>query len=84
MYLFSFINLFLVDGQGSSKANNAVSSNRSASLETILPTDPFTEETVKEIEALGFIRTQVIAELRRLNGDKAQATAALLAKSLKF
>lgn len=47
-------------------------------------TDPFTNETVKEIEALGFSRAQVIAELRRFNGDKAQATAALFAKSLTF
>ncbi|KZC08847.1 PREDICTED: protein DDI1 homolog 2 [Dufourea novaeangliae] len=73
------------DGQGSSNASGlTVPSSRPASLETILPNDPFTEETVEEIGALGFTRAQVIAELRRLNGDKAQATAALFAKSLKF
>ncbi|PSN32172.1 Protein DDI1 2 [Blattella germanica] len=32
----------------------------------------------------GFTREQVIAELRRFNGDKTQATAALFAKALKF
>ncbi|XP_031829871.1 DNA damage inducible 1 homolog rngo [Nomia melanderi] len=74
------------DGQGTSNSSDApaVPSNTTASVETILPTDPFTEETVIELEALGFTRVQVIAELRRLNGDKAQALAALFAKSLKF
>lgn len=73
------------DGQGSSNASEStVSSSESSSLEIIQPTDRFTEVTVKEIEALGFTRAQVIAELRRLEGDKDQATAALLAKSLKF
>lgn len=51
---------------------------------TVFAQDPFNEATVKEIVALGFTRAQVISELRRFNGDKAQATAALLAKSLKF
>lgn len=51
---------------------------------TIFPTDRFTETTVKEIQALGFTREQVICELRRFDGDKTQATAALFAKSLKF
>jgi len=71
----------LLDGQGSSNQG----SSRPAALETtIYPHDPFTEATVKELEALGFTRAQVIAELRRFNGDKTQATAALFAKSLKF
>ncbi|XP_073976609.1 DNA damage inducible 1 homolog rngo isoform X2 [Rhodnius prolixus] len=51
---------------------------------TILPSDTFTEEEVKELVAFGFTRQQAIAELRRFNGDKKQATAALFAKSLKF
>lgn len=72
------------DGQGSSNASESSVSSSKFSSETILPTDPFTEETVKEIVALGFTRAQVIAELRRLDGDKTQATAALFAKSLKF
>lgn len=72
----------LTDGQGSS---NQGLLNRPAALETtVYPHDPFTEATVKELEALGFTRAQVIAELRRFNGDKTQATAALFAKSLKF
>ncbi|XP_076684568.1 DNA damage inducible 1 homolog rngo isoform X2 [Andrena cerasifolii] len=74
------------DGQRSNNpSGTSVSSSRSASIETtIFPHDPFTEATVNEIESLGFTRTQVIAELRRFNGDKAQATASLFAKSLKF
>lgn len=72
-------------GQGcSTSGNTLMPSSKPSASETILPTDPFTEETVKEIEALGFTRAQVIAELRRLNGDKDQAIAALFAKSLKF
>ncbi|XP_012271012.1 protein DDI1 homolog 2 [Orussus abietinus] len=75
------------DGQGvnSPLTPTVSSSSTSTALETtVLAHDPFTEATVKEIEALGFTRAQVISELRRFNGDKAQATAALFAKSLKF
>jgi len=50
----------------------------------ILATDPFGETEVKELQAHGFTRQQVIAELRRFEGDKTQAMAALFAKSLKF
>lgn len=46
--------------------------------------DNFTETTVQEIVRLGFSREQTILELRRFNGDKTQAMAALFAKSLKF
>jgi len=60
------------------------SSRLSDPATTILPTDHFTEATVKELMALGFTREQSIGELRRFNGDKTQATAALFAKSLKF
>jgi len=42
------------------------------------------ESTVQEIVQMGFARDQVIFELRRFNGDKTQAIAALIAKSLKF
>lgn len=52
--------------------------------EVILPADKFGESEVKELTTLGFTRQQVISELRRFNGDKTQATAALFAKSLKF
>lgn len=50
----------------------------------ILPTDKFTEADVREVQALGFTRDQVFFELRRFNGDKTQAIAALFAKSLVF
>ncbi|XP_046669766.1 protein DDI1 homolog 2-like isoform X1 [Homalodisca vitripennis] len=51
---------------------------------SVLESDRFGEPEVKELVNLGFTREQVIAELRRFNGDKKQATAALFAKSLKF
>ncbi|XP_017784750.1 PREDICTED: protein DDI1 homolog 2 isoform X2 [Nicrophorus vespilloides] len=46
--------------------------------------DNVNETDVKELVSLGFTREQVVDELRRFNGDKTQATAALFAKSLKF
>ena len=93
--LYGFLNGFLnnhywffVPGGRSmvSPPMNAVptSSSTTPASEIVLPHDPFTESTVTEIVSLGFTRAQVLAELRRLNGDKAQATAALFAKSLKF
>ncbi|CAK9818690.1 Protein DDI1 homolog 2 [Anthophora quadrimaculata] len=58
-------------------------SSRAGPIEsTVFSHDPFTEETVKEIQSLGFGRVQVIAELRRFNGDKTQATDALFTKNL--
>ncbi|CAD1471690.1 unnamed protein product [Heterotrigona itama] len=71
------------DGQESNSSSGT--SSRLGPIETtVFSHDPFTEETVKEIESLGFSRVQVIAELRRFNGDKTQATDALFTKSLKF
>ncbi|KAJ8951907.1 hypothetical protein NQ318_019886 [Aromia moschata] len=52
--------------------------------QSVLAGDRFSEADVKEIAALGFAREQVIFELRRFDGDKTQATAALFAKSLTF
>lgn len=49
---------------------------------TITPTDRFSEEEVQKIIKMGFTREQAFMELRRFNGDIAQATASLLAKSL--
>lgn len=46
--------------------------------------EKFTEADVNDIVKLGFKRDDVIAELRNQNGNKTQATAALIAKSLKF
>jgi len=51
---------------------------------TIMPSDKFTEADVAELVALKFTRDQAIFELRRFDGDKTQATAALFAKSLTF
>ncbi|KAG0726100.1 Protein DDI1 2 [Chionoecetes opilio] len=48
------------------------------------PTDNFSESDVQEIVGLGFSRTQAVEELRRQNGNKTQAMAALFAKSLKM
>lgn len=65
--------------------NSSGTSSRSGPIETtVFSHDPFTEETVKEIESLGFNRIEVIAELRRFNGDKTQATDALFTKSLRL
>lgn len=66
-----------------SSTSSSVTPN-STQPNTILPTDRFTEGHVSELVALGFTREQVFFELRRFNGDKTQATAALFAKSLKF
>lgn len=52
--------------------------------QTVLPTDAFSEEDVRELVGLGFARDQAITELRKFTGDKKQAMAALFAKSLKF
>ncbi|CAD6237400.1 GSCOCG00002291001-RA-CDS [Cotesia congregata] len=70
--------------QESSTNNPSTSTSKSDNLETVTVSDPFTEANVKAIVTLGFPRAQVIAELRRFNGDEMQATAALYAKSLKF
>ncbi|KAK0176552.1 hypothetical protein PV328_000673 [Microctonus aethiopoides] len=77
------------EGQGinnlSTNSSGASSNSTMNNLDTTISTsDPFTEANVKAIETLGFSRAQVIAELRRFNGDRIQATAALYAKSLKF
>lgn len=90
--------LFLIDtaSQGSSSNSgvplqqqqqqtpNVAPLNQVMSENQILPTDRFTETDIKELTSLGFTREQVVSELRRFNGDKTQATAALFAKSLKF
>lgn len=76
--------LFVLGGRSTISPMNASTSSSTSASEGVLPHDPFTESTVTEIVSLGFTRAQVLAELRRLNGDKAQATAALFAKSLKF
>lgn len=74
----------ILDGQGTTNSAASASSTSTNPETTISTSDPFTEANVKAIEDLGFPRAQVIAELRRCNGDGMQATAALYAKSLKF
>lgn len=75
--------MYLLEDQGSNNASGT--SNRLGAIETtVFPHDPFTEETVKEIESLGFNRVQVIAELRKFNGDKAKATDSLFTKSIRL
>uniref|UniRef100_A0A1A9WGK2 UBA domain-containing protein n=1 Tax=Glossina brevipalpis TaxID=37001 RepID=A0A1A9WGK2_9MUSC len=51
---------------------------------TISNQDNFSESDVSDLVRMGYKRDDVITELRRHNGNKNQATAALLAKSLKF
>ncbi|XP_034190559.1 DNA damage inducible 1 homolog rngo isoform X1 [Osmia lignaria lignaria] len=73
--------------QNEDQASNNASgtSSRIGAIETtVFAHDPFTEETVKEIESLGFNRVQVIAELRKFNGDKAKATDSLFTKSIRL
>lgn len=48
------------------------------------PADNFSDSDIKEIMQIGFSRTEAIDELRRQNGNKTQAIAALFAKSLKM
>lgn len=48
------------------------------------PNDKFGENDISDLVKLGYKRDDVIAELRKHNGNKTQATAALIAKSLKF
>lgn len=50
----------------------------------ILLTDKFSENDVAEMMKNGFPRARVIEELRKFNGDKTQALAALFAKSFVF
>ncbi|GAB0089797.1 protein DDI1 homolog 2 [Sergentomyia squamirostris] len=65
----------------SGSSSSSISVNPATS---VLPTDPFTEKIVEEITKMGFVREQVIAELRQFKGDQQKALASLFAKSLKF
>lgn len=67
-----------------SSSNSSRNSSSASSAQSVLPSDKFTENDIKELVSLGFTREQVISELRNFNGNKTQATAALFAKSLKF
>ena len=50
----------------------------------LYPTDKFKEQDVAELVQNGFKRSDVIIELRKFNGNKTQALAALFAKSIVF
>lgn len=69
-----------------SKQDAASTSKRSqgGTANDLLSNDSFTESDVTDLINLGYNRTDVIAELRRHSGNKTQATAALIAKSLRF
>ncbi|XP_011213863.2 protein DDI1 homolog 2 [Bactrocera dorsalis] len=69
-----------------SKQDAASTSKRSqgGAANDVSSTDSFTESDVTDLVKLGYNRTDVIAELRRHSGNKTQATAALIAKSLRF
>jgi DNA damage-inducible protein 1 len=62
-------------GTSSSSADNS---------SRVLSTDKFSENDVTELMKNGFKRADVIGELRKFNGDKTQALAALFAKSIVF
>lgn len=72
-----------LEAAGASGTSSAGASKSSAE-DKVLSTDKFTEADVSEMVKQGFSRDKVIAELRSANGNKTQALAALLAKSLKF
>ncbi|XP_036227138.2 protein DDI1 homolog 2 [Bactrocera oleae] len=69
-----------------SKQDAASTSKRSqgGAANDVSSNDSFTESDVTDLVKLGYNRTDVIAELRRHSGNKTQATAALIAKSLRF
>ena len=69
-------------GQSSSSAST--SSPPVNNKLVVLPADKFTENDVTEMMKNGFQRQNVIEELRKFNGNKTQALAALFAKSIVF
>lgn len=62
----------------------STSSGATTTNTTISSGDNFNENDVAELVKMGFTREEVLDELRRYNGNKSEATAGLLAKSLKF
>lgn len=85
MCFFLFFCLLANSGSTSvSAAGASAISQNTANTQMVSAIDKFSENDVIELTNLGFSREQVIFELRRFNGDKTQAIAALFAKSLKF
>lgn len=69
---------------GTGSSSGASTSTASNDKDRILPNEKFTEKEVEELMKNGFKRAEVIDELRKFQGNKTQALAALFAKSLKF
>lgn len=67
-------------GPSTSMTTSPTSDNRLR----VLTSDKFTESDVTDLMKNGFQRNNVIEELRKFNGDKTQALAALFAKSIVF
>lgn len=76
------------DGSTSTnKDNNTSSSTANSQASSANPDasqDNFSESDIQEIISLGFSRAQAVEEMRRQNGNKTQAMAALFAKSFKM
>lgn len=77
-------------GDANSSANkdnnssSSTSNSQASSANPDAPQDHFSESDIQEIIGLGFSRAQAVEELRRQNGNKTQAMAALFAKSFKM
>merc|ERR1719334_2798364 len=69
------------ESASTAKAASSVAASTHSS-EDILPTDPFKENDVANLMAMGFSRLNSIAELRKVGGDANLAIANLFAKSL--
>lgn len=89
VYVFSFSQSARTANMSSATATAttpaaAAASTSSTTNTTISSGDNFNENDVAELVKMGFTREEVLDELRRYNGNKSEATAGLLAKSLKF
>ncbi|KAI8115362.1 Protein DDI1 like protein 2 [Lucilia cuprina] len=70
--------------QSKREAASSGACSTSTNANTIASGDKFSENDVSDLVKMGFKRDEVIVELRRNNGNKTQAIAALIAKTLKF
>ncbi|XP_075154831.1 DNA damage inducible 1 homolog rngo [Haematobia irritans] len=70
--------------QSKREAAGACAASTSSTSSTVSGGDNFNETDIADLIKMGFTREDVLSELRRCNGDKTQAMAGLLAKSLKF
>lgn len=89
VYVFSFSQSARTANMSSATATTpaaaaSTSSGATTTNTTISSGDNFNENDVAELVKMGFTREEVLDELRRYNGNKSEATAGLLAKSLKF